>query len=220
MPYSLKELRSQVLAEIGDPAGVEIHQSLVDSWLDQAQEENAARAGLVEKTWNIPTEDGKKRYLLPLEFVAINPDHVFYNNIKLLPAPEGLSSVFDGSDEGLPGSGAPRFFDIWGGYIRLDAYTRAGNTIVFRGLGVPNPLSEDADVSVVPDRFKYVLVNYAKVKALELMALRAAKTGAPADYLKQINIQIERSRSDYSGAAIELDEWARKHFDRGSWEML
>jgi len=217
---TLKALRSQIQHEIGDAAGRYILPEVLDVWIDECQEQVSGKTGLLDATWEDTSVEDQRRYPLPPEYVYIHPNTVIFDNRPVPPATVGQSVVFDQDDDRCPRGFIPTLYDIWNGYIRFNTRPPGDKTFKYRGLRVPNPLTEDADISEFQTRFKNVLICGPKAKALDQMALIASRDGVSRDHLQQLNMAADKARMEYSVAVAVLDNWTFVNGRRGILEMM
>lgn len=202
----LQWLRSRVQYEIGDASGEEIHQSILDSWINDGQNRLCARAEMLEELATQTTVAGTAKYALPNEYLTIIPGSVVYDEGYVRES--NTDEVYKFDQRSSDDDGVPYMYDLWNNFIRLYPAPSEAKTLTYRYIRVPNTLSENADASEVQERYHSGIIAYAKSKALDYLALsRSNSNEFSGQHLNQLRLAAAEAKREFAEQSAEIAQW-------------
>lgn len=167
------EIASRVKRVFGDEAGIQIKDSDIISWINDAQEDIANdNQGLLEATGTADIVAGQSDYDCPADMTMMRS--LQYDGIHLqLMSFNEFNEYVDGfrkSDPPLYGNGIPDSFMIWNNKITLfptPAASLAAGLVIYY-IRHPTQIASYADSLTVPAQYHSAIVDFCLQKAYEL----------------------------------------------------
>lgn len=166
---TVQNVASYVKRQFGDESGVQIQDSDILNWINQAQDEiNNANRVLVTY-FEAPTVAGQVEYDFPndniLEIDSLALDGVLLPNVPFHTAQERLSRV----DPNSPYGGAPLFWYAWGGKITIWPVPQSDDSVIrLYCVRRPTALTTLDQVLDLPDKYFNAVCQAVMTQAYEM----------------------------------------------------
>lgn len=207
------ELVTAVQRQFGDDSGIQITQTDIIRWLNQAQIDIVRKTGCLQdhKQTDSVANDGS--YTLPEDTISVR--RVTYNDKVLLSTTLDVADQDWGSRDVSPGvSGTPEFYYLWNNFIYLHPRPSAAvlGALDIWYIRTPATLVGVNDIPEIPAKFHEMLVRYALARAKELNEDTPVANAILADYENMIldaldEVNRPNSRSYSAVRLLPGDDW-------------
>jgi hypothetical protein len=161
---TLADVAIVIKRQFGDESGVQITDSDITNWVNQAQMEIVNKNPMIQATAVTTAVSGTQTYAVPPDMVQI--ESVMFNGNILAPTNfEDMRSQL-GSDNGTPGT--PGWWYVWANLIYLWPIPNTAQAIAVNYSKYPTRVSSPADKLGVPDRYFDRVCEFVMSKAYEL----------------------------------------------------
>lgn len=161
---TLADVIAAVKRQFGDESGVQIVDSDITRWTNQAQREIVNKNPMIQLSASIMTGIGITHYELPDRLLQI--ESVFYDHCILSPVGYERISEELGPDFGQQGT--PQYFYIWANVIYLWPVPDQSKQLDINYSAMPKNVTAPADLLGLPDRYFERICEYVKGLAYEL----------------------------------------------------
>lgn len=180
------DILSYVKRAFGDESGVQITDSDILMWANEAQLDIANSTRCIQGKATAPLPSGTYELDLPTQaassIVTLRLDDVPIPGIEFSQAEQELQRV----DPKRNATGKPEWWTKWGNTVTFYPTPSEDSTITVFYIGIPDNLTGAASVVGIPDRYFSALLQYVLSKAYELDEDYDAQQRAMADYEQKV----------------------------------
>lgn len=160
-----QEVSKAVRRQFGDDAGVQIEDSDIIRWINDAQDTIASRNRFLKATSTVVAEPGRSTYRWPTERI-LQVESVHYDGYRIRNVP--FASAEEHRRDGDTKTGTPRIWYEWAGkFIFYPAPDDSKEITLYLTLK-PTPVVGLGDTLSVPDRYFMDVVRYVLTQAYEM----------------------------------------------------
>lgn len=164
---TLGDLNIYVKRQFGDESGVQITDSDITRWANQAQVEIVSNNPMIQTTANQSTVVGQATYdINTIAPTMLQLEAVLYDGWPLEPTTIERMKADLGPDSTMPGS--PQYFYVWANTIYLWPVPNAVKPLQVNYSSMPVEVSVTSDFFGIPDRYYDRICEYVMSKAYEL----------------------------------------------------
>jgi len=161
---TLADVMTFVKRQFGDESGVQITDSDITRWVNQAQTEIVNKNPIIQATSTANTVAGQQTYDIPTDIIQL--ESVFVDGMIMEPSNFETIRGQLGADTGTQGN--PQYWYVWANKIYLWPKPSQVWTLEVNYSKMPNRVTSSADLLGVPDRYFDRVCEYTMAKAYEL----------------------------------------------------
>lgn len=199
----VSEIATRVMRQFGDEAGVQIDNSDIIRWVNDAMREIAISADLVQTIGSAPLVSGQNSYTLPANVLTLRS--VRYNGMKLTPLSQTEFEEYIDSTASTYPTGTPTHFTAWGGSLQVypapdSSAVATASTLQIFYTGTPLEVTAVTDTPVLSVQYHNRIVEYCLQQAYEL----DENWGAAQQKAQQFEQGVRELRNEQQWAARDV----------------
>lgn len=203
---TVQNVMDSVKRQFGDEAGVQLEDSDIIRWVNDAQNEINNRNRILKSKATATAVPGQKDYTFPDQDI-LQVESLAYNNVLVPDVPFAVAQErMSNMDPNLNQGGIPRFWYVWAGHFTFWPVPDSAGEIEIFYTRKPDMVAESTDLLSVPDKYFQVVVAYVMQQAYELdedWQAVAAKQQQVEEKLGQFG-EEERTAQNMSYETINL----------------
>lgn len=161
----VSEVIKAVRRQFGDDAGVQIEDSDIIRWVNDAQDEIANRNKYLKATSTMSAIPGTRAYRWPTERI-LQVESVHYDGKRIRNVPFAAAEEF--MDDNSTSTGTPRIWYEWAGKFVFHPAPDADKEVTLYLTLKPQLVTSSSDLLSVPDRYYSDVVRYVLAQAYEM----------------------------------------------------
>lgn len=185
------EVANHVKRQFGDESLVQINDSDIIRWIDDAQRSLSSKLKLIKGRATVAAVSRQKEYTLPQD-AALQIESVHFDGKKVTGTTLAQAEEIIGQhDKDEPDVGDPQLWYIWGKTLTFWPAPEQPKNITVYYSGTTPPFTALTSLLSVPDEFYDAIINYVMAKAYELDEEFNAASDQMQRYLNTLTDQDE-----------------------------
>lgn len=191
----VSEVITAVQRQFGDESGVQLENSDVIRWINDAQDVIVAKNKVLKAKSTTPAVEGQATYTFPSDNIH-QIESIHYNGYRVpnMSFPEAEEHVFKNDPQAVA-SGDPILWYEWAGTFTFWPAPNAANNIDLYYTQRPAPVDSTTDVLSLPDKYYQDVVRYCLQQAYEMDEDMANSQAKGQQFDASLNEKSEEERT-------------------------